>query len=463
MNDNAEMGAKKTSYRSLLYFTLSLVVALGLTWLIKEPTFTDSQVYVLFLLFFSIGLWITEAIPAFAVSLFIIAYLVFTLGNKHLNSAPEKIDPYVNTFSSNVIWLLLGGFFLARAMTKTKLDQRLLQLTLRMSGTKPRNILIACMATTMIASMIVSGSAVTAMMVAAIMPLLIASGKSSLSKALLLGIATAASMGGIGTIIASAQNALTVGILLNAGIKIDFLHWMLYGVPLAIGLTAISCVVLLSRYIKKSTLVPLDALTAKKEGIQHESVVQRNIVLGVIIVTVLFWLTTSFHGIPVASISAIPIVSLTLTKIITSEDVKALPWDTLFLVAGGLSLGAALESTGILEHYAASMKTLNLGPVATIFILAYLVMIVSVVMSNTAASAILIPLGFAIVTGLQKEVALSLGLASSAGLLLPVSAVPNIIVYGTGLLEQKDFRIVGILIGILGPLLSVLWVLFMSH
>src|SRR5678816_1641099 len=145
MSEPTVSDEKKKRRKAILSFLGSLVVALGLTWLIKEPTFTDSQVYVLFLLFFSIGLWITEAIPAFAVSLFIIAYLVFTLGNKHLNSAPEKIDPYVNTFSSNVIWLLLGGFFLARAMTKTKLDQRLLQLTLRMSGTKPRNILIACM------------------------------------------------------------------------------------------------------------------------------------------------------------------------------------------------------------------------------------------------------------------------------------------------------------------------------
>src|SRR6478735_2448147 len=73
-------------------FIGSAVVALGLTFLLKEPSFTDSQLYVLFLLFFAIGLWITEAIPAFAVSLFILAYLVYTLGNPSLNSAPEKID-----------------------------------------------------------------------------------------------------------------------------------------------------------------------------------------------------------------------------------------------------------------------------------------------------------------------------------------------------------------------------------
>ena len=152
---------------------------------------------------------------------------------------------------------------------------------------------------------------------------------------------------------------------------------------------------------------------------------------------------------------------LTLTGVITANDVKALPWDTLFLVAGGLSLGAALESTHILEHYAAQMRTMNAGSVGFILILAYLTMIVSTVMSNSAASAILIPLGFAVLPGLQKETALSIGLASSAGVFLPVSAIPNVIVYGTGLLKQKDFRITGTLIAILGPLIAVLWVLLL--
>src|SRR5436190_20443376 len=154
---------KRKKNRSFIYFVASLVTALALTWLVKEPTFTDSQVYVFFLLFFSIGLWLTEAIPPFAVALFIMAFLVFALGNPHFNSAPEKIDRYVNTFSSSSIWLLLGGFFLATAMTKTKLDERLLKLTLRVSGTKPRNIVIAFMCTTMFASMIMSNTATTVM------------------------------------------------------------------------------------------------------------------------------------------------------------------------------------------------------------------------------------------------------------------------------------------------------------
>ena len=108
--------------RRILYFILSFVLAIGFTWFLKESSFTDSKVYVLFLLFFAIGLWMTEVIPPFAVSLFIIAFLVFALGNEHINSTPENIEKYVNTLSSSVIWLMLGGFFLACALRRCPID-----------------------------------------------------------------------------------------------------------------------------------------------------------------------------------------------------------------------------------------------------------------------------------------------------------------------------------------------------
>src|SRR3954469_4446693 len=153
--DNSTGIQNKKATRSIYYFVGSLVVALALTFLLKEPTFTDSQVYAVFLLFFAVSLWITEAIPPFAVSLFIFAYLVFTFGNPNFNSAPEKIDRYVNTFSSSVIWLLLGGFFMAAAMQKSGLDRKLLKITLKISGNKPQHILMALMVTTWMSSMVI--------------------------------------------------------------------------------------------------------------------------------------------------------------------------------------------------------------------------------------------------------------------------------------------------------------------
>jgi solute carrier family 13 (sodium-dependent dicarboxylate transporter), member 2/3/5 len=449
--------------KKLVMFLLSLFLAIVITLLIREPGFTDSQVYVLFLLFFAIGLWLTEAIPAFAVSLFIIAFLVFALGNKYFNSAPEDIAPYVNTFSSSVIWLMLGGFFLAAAMTKTKLDQALFRMTLKISGTNPRNLLIGLMLTTMVASMLMSNTATTAMVIAAIMPLLASLGKKSgFSKALLLGIPIAAATGGMGTIIGTPPNAIAAGALENAGHPIDFIDWMKYGVPLTLALTAISCFVLIRMFIKDKSPISLDFLKKQENSTSPEFTRQRRIVLVVIIITVALWLTSSLHGIKTAAVCAVPLVILTLTRVMEGKDIRELPWDTLLLVAGGLSLGIALEQTGLLNHYAQKLITMDINNIVLMFIFAFITMLVSNIMSNTAASTVMIPLGMAILVGFEKEIALIIAFSASTAMFLPVSSPPNAIAYSTGLIEQKDFRIGGILVGVLGPLLAILWVLLLT-
>jgi sodium-dependent dicarboxylate transporter 2/3/5 len=447
----------------LVKFLISLALAIGITLLIKEPDFNDSQVYVLFLLFFSIGLWLTEAIPAFAVSLFIIAFLVFALGNEYFNSQPEDIAIYVNTFSSNVIWLMLGGFFLAAAMTKTKLDQALFKFTLKVSGSNPRNLLIGLMLTTMVASMLMSNTATTAMVIAAIMPLLASLGKGSgFAKALLLGIPIAAAIGGMGTIIGTPPNAIAAGALENAGIAIDFIEWMKYGVPLTLALTAISCFILIRMFIKDKTPISLDFLKNQEISTSPEFLRQRRIVIGVIIITVALWLTSSLHGIKTAAVCAVPLVILTLTRVLEGKDIRELPWDTLLLVAGGLSLGMALEQSGLLNHYAQKLITMEINNIVLMFIFAFLTMLVSNIMSNTAASTVMIPLGMAILVGFKAEIAMIIALSASTAMFLPVSSPPNAIAYSTGLLEQKDFRIGGILVGVLGPLLAILWVMLIT-
>jgi len=459
----ALIAEKKKRKISIYYFLASLIISLGLTFVLKEPAFTDSQVYVLFLLFFSISLWITEAIPPFAVSLFILAYLVYTFGNPNFNSTPEKIDRYVNTFSSSVIWLLLGGFFMAAAMQKSGLDRRLLKFTLTISGNKPRYILIALMSMSWIFAMVISDSATTSMVVAGMAPLLTALGRSKISKALLLGVAAAATLGGMGTIMANVTNATAAGLLEKEGIRMSFSNWMLYGIPVSFSLLAISAFALMRAFLKNAEPIAMDFL--KGEPLQATPGIrgQRTIVMMVIIITILFWITGSVHGIPVASVVAIPIVVLTATRILTATDIKTLPWDTLFLVAGGLSLGEALQSTHILDYYAGFLKTLHIHPVFFLLILSYLAMVFANVSSGLACIMLLIPLGMAVLPAYKTEVSISVGLSVTATLILPVSIPPNVIVYGTGFLEQKDFRLVGILVGLLGPPLVVLWSLFLGH
>jgi len=447
-----------------LFFVATLGSALALTFLLREPQFSDSQTYVLFLLFFSIGLWLTEAIPPFSVALLILAFLVFSLGNSRFNSEPEDIAKYVHTFSSSVIWLMLGGFFLASALTKTGLDRRLLRFTLRVSGTTPRGILLGLMVTTMIASMLMSNTATTAMVVASTMPLLTRLGRGSgLVRALLVGIPLAASVGGMGTIIGSPPNLIAAGALEDAGHSIDFLGWMGFGFPLAVFLTAVGFLALTMTFLRDNQPLPPDSLVqGGEDDAAASSRLNKAVVIAVLVVTLLLWMTTSLHHLSVSAVSAVPIVFLTMTGVLDAEDMRGLPWDTLLLVAGALSLGLALNETGLLRHYANQIAAIRIGPTALLAIFAFATMLFSNVMSHTATSTVLIPLAMSILPAHAMQGSLIIGLAASTALFLPVSTPPNAIAYSTGLLDQKDFRIGGALIGVIGPAAAMAWVLLFT-
>lgn len=445
----------KTS-RNILFFILSLIAAFLLTRLISGPGFTDSQNYVLFLLFFSIGLWLSEAIPPFAVGLFIMAYLYFTLGNARLNAHPVDVARYVQTFSNSIIWLLLGGFLLAEGMTKTGIDVYFFRFALKLSGKVPKNILLGIMLMTMLASMILSNSATTAMVMASVMPLVRKLGKNKFSQALLVGIPLAASVGGMGTIIGSPPNAIAVGVLENNGISMSFLKWMYFGIPMAVILTLAGWWLLKMLYIKDNHPIEVE-LPSQELPVEKDMQRKRRIVLIVLVVSVLLWMTSSFHNITVAAVSVVPIVFLTMTRILTSEDIRKIPWDTLLLVAGGLSLGLGLQDTGLLEHFAKQMLGSGFSSTIMFLAFAYTTMVFSNIMSNTATSTILIPLGIYMMPEHAAQIAVIIGLSASTALLLPVSTPPNAIAYSTGLLKQKEFFPGGLLIGLLGPLLIVLF------
>jgi sodium-dependent dicarboxylate transporter 2/3/5 len=463
MNNDLAIDTGTKPRRSVLKFVISLVVAIAMVFVLKEPQFTDSQLYVIFLLFFAIGLWITEAIPAFAVSLFIIAFLVFAMGNPFFNSAPENIEQYVTTFSSSVIWLMLGGFFIALAMKKTKLDERFFQFAVRISGKNPRSLLFGLMITTMITSMLMSSAAATAMVVASITPLITSLGKNSgVTKALLLGVPLAAIVGGMGTIIGTPANAIAVGQLTNNGMGISFLEWTMFAIPIAIVLTVISGFVLIMLFLRDNTPIDPDLIESKRVAQTREIKVQRRIVITILIVTILLWLAGSYLDITVASVTAVPLVFLTLTGIVSGEDVRGLPWDTLLLVAGGLSLGVALQHTHLLGHYSARMLGMGLHPIVILFILAYLTMLLANFMSASAIVTVFVPIAFVLLPALQKEAAIIIALATSAGMFLPVSDIPNSIVHATGYIEQKDFLKSGLVVGLLGPALIIVWILFVS-
>jgi sodium-dependent dicarboxylate transporter 2/3/5 len=190
----------------------------------------------------------------------------------------------------------------------------------------------------------------------------------------------------------------------------------------------------------------------------------RVIVAVISITTVAMWMTTPLHGIHVAAISLIPIVGLTMTQVLGAADVRGLPWDTLMLVAGGLSLGAAVVDTGLADRMAASLEFLTvLGMDVLVFgALALVTVVLSNFMSNTATVSLVLPVSVALMPGRELETCLIIGLSGSCALLLPVSTPPNAVAYSTGEIQTRDLRPGGILIGLLGPAVIIAWVLLIG-
>ncbi len=456
---------KRVNWQSRsLQFILSFLVALGLNFLLQDGSLSDGQSSVLFILLFAVGLWVTEAIPPFAVGILIIGYLVFTMSN--LES--ENVKQYVQTWSDSVIWLFLGGFFIAEAMKKTALDQSLLRIIVPKLGEQSKYILLGLMLITAFLSMLMSNTATTAMMIASITPITLSLGKKApLTKALLIGIPTAAAVGGMGTIIGSAPNAIVVGALDGVGIRISFMEWMLIGVPIALVLIFVFWAGLLKKYQIKRKSLDLDFLQNSKLNTDASiSATQIKITLLIIATSLVFWLTSQWTGIPVAAVSGIPIVGLTMFGILDADDMRKLPWDTLMLVAGGLALGIAVQQQGLTDYFLSfiDIKDFNYYLLALIF--AFLSVVFSNIMSNTATTTIMVPLAisFAILIPSQstKIIPLIIAISASCALLLPVSTPPNAIAYSTGKLDQSDFRFGGFLIGVIGPVIATLWIIILD-
>lgn len=461
--------------RRVIYFLSSLVVAFLATYFVsvQEGTLTTIQEYVLFILIFAVALWVTEAIPPFAVGLLIVGLLIFLLGNSDANQVGEanyiNVETFAQTWSNSVIWLLLGGFFLAEGLKKTGLDKDLFKLSVSRVGDNPKHLLLGLMVVTAIASMVMSNTATTAMMIASIAPFVKSMGpEKNISKTLLIGVPAAAAIGGMGTIIGSPPNVIAVDAINNfleangdSSFQIGFLEWMIVGVPVALLLVLVFWQALLRKYPLTVDKVDL-GLEKRTEPRSTIEIFRRRTVLGVLITTVFLWLTGNVTGIPAAAVSAIPIIVLPMVSIVTGDDVRELPWDTLMLVAGGLSLGIAISDSGLAALLVTKLEFLSFYHYLFMLIFALTTVFLSNIMSNTAAATILIPIA-AIVPGVDPvAMAMIIGLSASCALFLPVSTPPNAIAFSTGYLKQVDFRLGGVLIGGLGPVLAIIWVVFLG-
>jgi sodium-dependent dicarboxylate transporter 2/3/5 len=451
--------------RRMLLLIGALVAAVWL-WTTLTTGLEPDQRAVAFIFMLAVGLWVTEAIPAFAVGLLIMGYLVYVLGSPWLGGSVQDPSAYLNTWSSPVIWLLMGGFFMAAGLTRTGLDRQIFRVALRLAGTRPDRVLLVVMLTTALASMFLSNTSTAAIMIGAILPFVKRAGPDEpFSRALLLAIPIAASLGGMGTIIGSAPNAIAAGVADTFDAGPGFLAWMVYGLPVSLALVVGGWRLLLWRYPPVTQRVDADLGELDAPATPRPEQRRNRWVVGSLTaLTIVLWMTTPLHGLHVSVISLIPIVGLTVSQVLGAREVRALPWDTLMLVAGGLSLGAAVVDTGLAEVIAQKLELLTRVDSAwlTLVLMGWTTVALSNFMSNTATVSIMLPVAVALLPGRELEMCLVLGLSASCALLLPVSTPPNAVAFSTGLLQIRDLRLGGVAAGLLGPPVIVSWVMLVA-
>ncbi|MGM0623108.1 MAG: DASS family sodium-coupled anion symporter [Campylobacterota bacterium] len=455
--------------QAFLNFAASFLVALFIAF-IPEYSLSAQGVYMLFILIFAAGLWITEAIPAFSVALLIIALQILLLGFEGFDFSDQSSwKQYLKQWSNPLVFLFLAGFIMAIAASKTKLDIWIAKKVLFFVGGKPHNIITGLIFITFGLSMFISNTATAAMMMTVISPiLLMIKDDNPFRKAAMLAVIIGANLGGMCTIIGTPPNAIAVGFL---GDKApSFIGWMVLASPpatitaLALRLLIIKVYPSTQSYISLKRLKELeDDTTQQPKGSKVVAVAdwKKKVVVATFGATILLWLSEPLHSIPTTVVSFLPIVMFTLFGIIGPDDIKEVRWDVIILIIGGLSLGYGVSQTGVDTWFASLVPNEGVGALAVMLIFSYTVVVISNFMSNTAATNIILPIAVAVGATFSANdgfmTAIVVALSASFAMMLPVSTPPNAIVYSSGALESKNFLILGAVAGVIGPLAVFGW------
>ena len=408
-------------------------------------------------------LWVTELVPAYATSLTILGLLCIATSNSAPFLLKEALEPeymlsysqIMSSLAAPVVILFMGGFFIAIAATKYKLDINMARVLLQPIGSDYAKVMLGLMGITAIFSMFMSNTATTAMMLTLLTPLLKSMDHSDLGvKGMIMSVPIAANVGGIGTPIGTPPNAIAFRYL-TGEYSMSFGNWMLFAIPLAAILIMISWVLL-----RRAYPTGIDEINLEIDS-EFEQSRDAYIVYGTTAATILLWITSSLHGVNSYTVALLPVIVFSLCGIITTEDIKQINWDVLWLIAGGIALGYGLEQSGLASAVVHSIPFDSMGIVVVLFMLSIVAMVMATFMSNTATANLLMPIAVSIATvlsGLEaygglSVVVICVALSASMGMSLPISTPPNALAHATGMVGSKDFIKMGKFVSTIGVLM----------
>ncbi|MGL5006617.1 MAG: SLC13 family permease [Plesiomonas sp.] len=453
-------------------FLLFLIMLLVPSHWFMMPGLTTVEQRVIAIFILAALCWVFEPIPIYATSVLIILLELLLISDRAIWLALPAADAVdfgvvlgyqeiMSTFASPIIILFLGGFFLAMAATKFRLDVNLARVLLKPFGKNLRHVMLGLMVVTAIFSMFMSNTATTAMMLSLLTPVLAVLPAGDRGRiAFALSIPIAANIGGIGTPIGTPPNAVALKYL-SSEHAISFGQWMSFGVPFVLVLLLIGWWLLNVFYPSSQKEIELQ-IRGKflKTG-------KAIVVYITFITTILLWMLGGLHNMNSYVVALIPVAVFISTGIITRDDMKKISWDVLWLVSGGIALGLALEKTGLAQRLVQTIPFADYSPIAVLVGAAILTLLMANFMSNTATANLLLPLMAALagsVSGLN-EVTLILGVtfAASLGMALPISTPPNVLAHATGMVASSQMAKTGTWLGIIGVVLSLCMLVLLTQ
>lgn len=430
--------------------------------------------------------WFTEALPATLTG--VLPFLLMPLLG--VSTSAEVATSYFTP----VLFLILGGFFLALAMEKWGLHRRVVLFALSKAGGGARSVMLAVMATTAVISMFVSNSAATLAMLPVALAIVAAvtgqahgnpdarltAEQKRFGQAMVLGIAYAATMGGFGTIIGSAGNAGAVAIFQQVHDReISFALWAAFGLPIVIVGVPLSWL-LLSRVVFRFDLAGLDVAVIRETIGDPGAWTTTEIRLLLILLAALVgWLGMPLIQLLVptmsdAHVSLLAAMALFLVPaggdgparaapLLQWDDTKLAPWHLLILLGGGLALAEAINSTDLsrwLQVQSAGITAFP--PFWQLVLLATATLFVTEFVTNIATAAALLPATLALASSGQMDpvmLGMVVALAANWGFMMPAGTPSLALAYGTGRLTVPQMAWSGFLMDIAGLVLIILVVL----
>lgn len=408
--------------------------------------------------------WMFETIPIYSTSILVIFFQVILLSSEGfidytgMSYSPLPYTQFISTLADPIIILFLGGFVLADASVKYDFDKNMTRLLLRPFGSQPKFIILGLMLVTAVLSAFMSNTATTAMMITVILPIIARMEPGDPARiGIALSIPFAANIGGIATPIGTPPNAVVIAALNQQGVELAFSSWMLYATPLAIVMLIIAWQVLLRLYPPA-----VNNLALSLEGKLKKS--RNAIILYVTFgLTVLLWVTEGLHGIRSSIVALMPVAVLTLSSAFDKQDIRKLPWEILWLIAGGIALGISMKETGLAEWMVGAISWDQMGYIMLLAVFGTVALIMSNFLSNTVTASLLIPLAISLGTSGILEgvfgmvmIGLVIALSASFAMVLPISTPPNAIAVSTGMVQTKNMINSGAIIGVIGLILVIL-------